>query len=212
MTSDGSFREDLFYRLNIFPIKLPPLRKRTDDIPLLCYHFINKSKKAEGKDVTHISAEAMKILTANEWPGNVRQLENTIESATIYCTDSTLRPEHLSFISQRLFDEIPKTSKELKEFKKKVRAESVAEVEKAFLLNALKRNDWNITKAAADVGMQRTNFHALIKRYNYSLFFMHFPRSAVLIICTLQTFKGSIKTPNIMIYKHFICLATSLLY
>lgn len=165
---EGSFREDLFYRLNIFPINLPALKDRKDDIPLLSYHFLNKFKKDQGKEVTRISAEAMKTLMANDWPGNVRQLENTIERAVILCEGNTLRPDYLSFLDQRVSDsdEVPKTSDELRELKKDLRSKSIEDIEKAFVLDALRRNSWNITKAAADVGMQRTNFHTLLKKYN----------------------------------------------
>lgn len=165
MTKEGSFREDLFYRLNIFPIKLPPLREKKEDIPLLSYHFLNQFRKTLSKEVTHISAEAMKILIAYDWPGNVRQLENTIERAIILSDGKTLRADHLAFLV-RAPETVPKTREELKELKRNLRSKSIEDIEKAFLLNALERNNWNITKAATDVGMQRTNFHALLRKYN----------------------------------------------
>lgn len=166
MIKEGSFREDLFYRLNIFPIHLPPLRERKEDIPSLSYHFLQKYSEYLGKDVTHISAEAMKVLISHEWPGNVRQLENTVHRAILLCTGKTIRPDHLSFLESKSIDDIPKTSEELKERKKDLRSKSIEEIEKAFIIEALKRNDWNITRASADVGMQRSNFHALLKKYD----------------------------------------------
>jgi len=168
MTREGSFREDLFYRLNIFPIHLPPLRERKEDIPSLSYHFLQKYNEYLGKEVTHISAEAMKVLVSYNWPGNVRELENSIHRAILLCNEKTIRPDHLSFLGSKSPEEIPKTSEELKERKKNLRSKSIEEIERAFLIEALKRNDWNITKAAADVGMQRTNFHALLKKYDIS--------------------------------------------
>jgi DNA-binding NtrC family response regulator len=165
MTKEGSFREDLFYRLNIFPINLPTLREKKEDIPLLSEYFLKRYSKHLGKEVTHISAEAMKTLLSHDWPGNIRQLENTIHRAILLCTGRTIKPEHLTFLESKLLNDIPKTSEELKERKKDLRSKSIEEVEKSFIIGALKRNDWNITRASADVGMQRTNFHALMKKY-----------------------------------------------
>jgi DNA-binding NtrC family response regulator len=168
ITKEGSFREDLFYRLNIFPIHLPPLRERKEDIPSLSYHFLQNYSEYLGKDVTHISAESMKVLITHAWPGNVRQLENAIHRAVLLCNGKTIRPDHLTFLESKPLDDIPKTSEELKERKKDLRSKSIEEIEKAFIIEALKRNDWNITKAAAGVGMQRSNFHALLKKYDIS--------------------------------------------
>ena len=96
MIKEGTFREDFFYRLNIFPIHLPQLQERKDDIPHLCSHFLRKFTGELGKNVSHISAEAMKMLVCYDWPGNIRQLEHTIERAVILCQGTTLRPSHLS--------------------------------------------------------------------------------------------------------------------
>jgi two-component system response regulator AtoC len=91
LTSSGKFREDLFYRLNVFPIKLPPLRERRGDIPLLTKHFI---RKFTDKDI-QISSGALKLLEENPWPGNVRQLENVVQRALILCDTNKLLPEHI---------------------------------------------------------------------------------------------------------------------
>lgn len=164
MVKEGTVREDLFYRLNVFPIKLPPLRERREDIPALANHFLQKYNKESGKGVSYISVEAMKRLILYEWPGNVRELENVVHRAVILCRGKTLRPEHI-ILTDRNEEYVPKTSEELKEMKKELRAKSVEDIEKAFLIDALTRNNWNITKAADDVKMQRTNFQALVKRY-----------------------------------------------
>jgi DNA-binding NtrC family response regulator len=161
MVGEGSFREDLFYRLNIFPIALPPLRERKEDIPLLSSHFLRKNNKEN----IQFSADAMRLLISYDWPGNIRQLENAIERALLLSESDTIRPGHLSFLTRKPPDNVPRTSKELKEMKKDLRTKSIEEVEKAFILNALERNDWNISKAADDVGMQRPNFHALLKKH-----------------------------------------------
>lgn len=93
---NGSFREDLYYRLNVFPIRIPPLRERKEDIPLLTEHFIKKYSSEMKTAVRHISPEALRILENCEWKGNVRELENTIERAIILCEGSTITAEHIS--------------------------------------------------------------------------------------------------------------------
>lgn len=169
MVKKGEFREDFFYRLNVFPVDIPPLRDRKEDIPALAYHFLHKYSKEVGRNVPHISAEAMRQLIANDWHGNVRELENVIHRAVIVCEGRTLKPEHIMIPLNREEEiETPKTLKELKLKKKDLRTKSIEDIEKSFLVAALKRNDWNITKAAAEVGMQRPNFHALLKKYNIS--------------------------------------------
>jgi DNA-binding NtrC family response regulator len=166
MTKDGTFREDLYYRLNIFPIEIPPLRERREDIPHLAYHFLRKYNIELGRSVTHITAEAMKLLLSHDWPGNARQLENIIQRGIIMCQGKTLAPEHLSSLDVPAGEDVPKTVEELKEKKRDLRLKSVEDIEISFIVGALKRNRWNISRAAADVGMQRTNFHALMKKYN----------------------------------------------
>jgi two-component system response regulator AtoC len=91
----GNFREDLFYRLNVLPIKIPPLRARTEDIPLLSLHFVNKFAKNFGKEITGISPAAMSLLLGHRWPGNVRELENIIERAVILSEKKIILPENL---------------------------------------------------------------------------------------------------------------------
>jgi DNA-binding NtrC family response regulator len=168
MTKEGTFREDFFYRLNIFPIHMPPLRERKEDIPHLAYHFLQKYSQDLGRNVTHITAEAMRLLVFYDWPGNVRQLENVIQRGIIMCQGRTLRPEHLSSIELSEKEDIPKTVDELKEKRKDLRLKSVENIEKTFLVEALKRNNWNVSRASSDVGMQRPNFHALMKKYRIS--------------------------------------------
>ena len=169
MTKEGSFREDFFYRLNIFPIHIGPLRDRREDIPHLAQHFLEKYSKELDKNVTHISAEAMKLLVFHDWPGNARQLENAIHRAMIMCPGKTLRPEHFSSLEVSVSEGVPRTVAELKEKKKTLRLKSVEDIEKNFLIEALRRNNMNISRASSDVGMQRTNFHALMKKYHITV-------------------------------------------
>lgn len=164
LVKEGTFREDLFYRLNVFPIYMPPLRERKEDIPALSDHFIKKYNKESGKNVKSISAEAMKKLFLYDWPGNVRELENVIHRALILSREDVLRPEDI-IISGIEDIKVPKTLRELKETKKRLKARSIEGIERSFILDALSRNNWNISRAAAEVGMQRTNFHSLMRKY-----------------------------------------------
>ncbi|MDA8433809.1 MAG: hypothetical protein M0Z60_12735, partial [Nitrospiraceae bacterium] len=148
---------------------IEPLRTRREDIPPLAQHFLEKYRRELGKDVTHISAEAMKLLLFHAWPGNARQLENAIHRAVILCQGKTIRPEHLSSIEVPQEEEVPRTMAELKEKKKNLRLKSVEDIEKNFLIEALRRNNMNVSRASSDVGMQRTNFHALMKKYHIIL-------------------------------------------
>ncbi|MBZ0157420.1 MAG: sigma-54 dependent transcriptional regulator [Alphaproteobacteria bacterium] len=167
MVREGTFREDFYYRLSVFPLSVPPLRSRKEDIPALAYHFLHKYSKEIGRNVPHISTEAMRQLITYDWPGNIRELENVIHRAVIVCNDRMLRPEHIIIPTEEEQD-IPRTLEELKKRKKDIRLKSIEEIEKGFLVSALRRNGWNITRAAQEIGMQRTNFHALLKKYNIS--------------------------------------------
>lgn len=164
LVKEGTFREDLFYRLNVFPIYMPPLRERKEDIPVLSDHFLKKYNRESGKNVTNISAEAMKKLFFYDWPGNIRELENVIHRAVILSSGDTLRSEDI-IISGMEDIKIPKNLRELKETKKRLKARSIEGIERSFILDALSRNNWNISRAAEEVGMQRTNFHSLMRKY-----------------------------------------------
>jgi transcriptional regulator with GAF, ATPase, and Fis domain len=168
MVADGSFREDLYYRINIFPIHMPALRERREDIPPLAFHFLNVFKGELGKQVSEFSDGAMNALVNYDWPGNVRELENTVHRAMILANTKVIRRAHLANIidTPALSDvDAPRTSEELKRLKKAAREKSVEEIEKRFVLEALRRNGWNVTRSAEETGMQRPNFQALMKKY-----------------------------------------------
>jgi len=169
MLAAGTFRDDLYYRINIFPIHAPALRERKEDIPALAYHFLKVFSSELGKKITDISEGALSTLVNYGWPGNVRELENVMHRAAILTSDHIIRQAHLVNIldpSQPPADvTVPKTGDELKRVKKVMREKSVEEIEKQFVLEALKRNNWNVTKSAEDTGMQRPNFQALMKKY-----------------------------------------------
>jgi transcriptional regulator with GAF, ATPase, and Fis domain len=169
MVAAGTFRDDLYYRINIFPIHAPALRERKEDIPALAYHFLKLFSAELGKKITDISEGALSTLVNYSWPGNVRELENVIHRAAILTSDNVIRQAHLVNIidpSQSQAElSVPRTGDELKRVKKAAREKSVEEIEKQFVLEALKRNEWNVTKSAEDTGMQRPNFQALMKKY-----------------------------------------------
>src|SRR3974390_484291 len=169
MVAAGTFRADLYYRINIFPIHAPALRERKSDIPALAYHFLKIFGAELGKQVTEISAGALSALTNYDWPGNVRELENVIHRAAILTNDYMIRQAHLVDIvdpaAARDSLAAPLTGDELKKLKKTAREKSVEEIERQFVLEALRRNDWNVTRSAEQTGMQRPNFQALMKKY-----------------------------------------------
>ena len=170
MIKEEVFREDLYYRLNIVPLYLPALKERQEDIPLLAVHFLKKYAEEMGKAIKGFTPEAMERLMRYPWPGNVRELENVIERTVVMIDDEMIRVEHLILPGQQekdiLENQIPMTSGELKEIKKQVREKAVEEIEKAFILSALERHQWNVTRAAEEVGMLRPNFQALMRKYN----------------------------------------------
>ncbi len=170
MIKEGSFREDLYYRLNIVPIYLPTLKERQEDIPLLAIHFLRKYSEEMGKKIKGFTSEAMERLMRYPWPGNVRELENVVERTVVMMEEDMVRPEHIILPDQqRKADSapyVPMTSEELKEMKKQLREKAVEDIEKAFIISALERNQWNVTKASEDVGMLRPNFQALMRKYN----------------------------------------------
>jgi DNA-binding NtrC family response regulator len=169
LVADGSFREDLYYRINVFPIHSPALRDRREDIPALAFHFLKVFCAELDKPVSGISAGAMSALMNHDWPGNVRELENAIHRAAILASDNIVRQANLASIldnSLRTDVEVPRTSEDLKRIKKIAREKSVEEVEKLFVQETLRRNDSNVTRSAEETGMQRSNFQALMKKYN----------------------------------------------
>jgi transcriptional regulator with GAF, ATPase, and Fis domain len=168
MVAAGTFRDDFYYRINIFPVHAPALRERKDDIPALAYHFLRVFSTELGKKITDISEGAISALVNYDWPGNVRELENAMHRAAILTGDHVIRRAHLVNIidpSPQADLIVPKTGDELKRVKKAAREKSVEDIEKQFVIEALKRNGWNVTKSSEETGMQRANFQALMKKY-----------------------------------------------
>jgi len=170
MIKEETFREDLYYRLNIVPMYLPSLKERQEDIPLLAIHFLKKYSEEMGKTIKGFTPEAMERLIRYHWPGNVRELENVIERSVVMVDGEMVQPEHLILPKEQEKGEIqiqvPLTSDGLKELKKHLREKAVEDVERAFVTNALERNNGNVTRASEEVGMLRPNFQALMRKYN----------------------------------------------
>jgi DNA-binding NtrC family response regulator len=169
MVDAQTFREDLYYRVNVFPIQAPALRERREDIPALAFHFVRSFSQELGKNVSEISEGAMDLLTGYDWPGNVRELENALHRATILATDKVLREAHLVGITEAWQDRgqpVPRSGEELKRLKKAARERSVEHIERLFVLDALKRNGGKVAQSARDTAMLRSNFQALMKKHN----------------------------------------------
>lgn len=147
----GLFREDLYYRLNVIRIKLPSLRERCEDIPLLVGHFIKKCKSSIGKSVHGIEPEAIRVLQQYDFPGNVRELENIIERAVILATGELITARELGIGSA---DSEPS-----------IRRGTLDEIQKYAILNALRRWDGNRTRAAEELGITRRTIQKKIKQY-----------------------------------------------
>jgi len=157
------FRRDLYYRLNVVPITIPPLRQRRDDILPLIEHFLGKFEAKMGKAGIEISTEAMKLLLTNAWPGNVRELENTIERALALCGDSkSLTTAHFPTVvpAPAFAGDLDKNAT----LKERLRA-----VEKQIIIETLERMNWRITKAAEQLGVTRQHLHNKIKQYKITV-------------------------------------------
>ena len=149
MISQNKFREDLFYRLNVFPIKLPPLRARKDDIPLLLNHFIKLNAQNSGKPPKKISERAMKVLIDYHWPGNVRELQNLVERLCTITKDIVIRLKDVAP------DNVNKT-----EIKDMTLKEAVSLFEKGYISETLESVSWNRKKAADKLGIHRNTLLA----------------------------------------------------
>ena len=173
MVAEGDFREDLYYRLNVLPIYLPPLRDRTGDIPKLAMAFLERFCKKNEMPVKGFSDEAMAQMESYRWPGNVRELRNIVDRIAILCDSDHIELRHLpAEIRQSplrsTLTRLPEKWEEFKKLKQQVRDAAVQELECRFLTEALERCGGNVSGAAEDVGMQRTNFHALLRKYGLS--------------------------------------------
>jgi two-component system response regulator PilR (NtrC family) len=168
MVADGRFREDLFYRINVIPLRLPSLRERRDDIPALAEHFLGRFTTQMGKEITSISGDATQILKDYDWPGNVRELENAIERAVALERTATILPESLPealFAARETSPAAPPAAPLLPDGTFDLEAH-VARVEREYLTRALKESNGVKTKAAERLGLTFRQFRYLLKKYD----------------------------------------------
>ncbi|MFI5237245.1 MAG: sigma-54-dependent transcriptional regulator [Ignavibacteriales bacterium] len=154
LVKDGKFREDLYYRLNVFSIIIPPLRERRDDIPLLANFFINKFSIKMNKQGKSVSKEAMEFLKNHDWPGNVRELENAIERAMVVGKTNSIMVDDLPFHLSKNNSEFNGDDKTL------------AGIERKYILKALNENNWNISKTAQVLEIDRVTLYNKINKYS----------------------------------------------
>ena len=152
---DGRFRSDLFYRLNVIELRIPPLRERKEDIPLLARHFVCKLAHELGRDVVDISEGGLRTLLDYDWPGNVRELENAIERAMVTTRNRVLTEADLQFISRTPVQRGTWAPPNV----------PLAELEKQAIVAAIERTEGNIKEAAASLGIDRSTLYDKIKRY-----------------------------------------------
>jgi len=150
---EGTFREDLYYRLNVFTIVLPPLRERRSDIVPLAKYFLKKYAAQMNKPVTGFAPDAMDVLLQYEWPGNVRELENAIERAMVIGSPPMLTPNDLPF---KLSDTVGA-----------VRSGTLADVERIYIQDVLHKNDWNISRSAEELDIDRVTLYHKIEKYGF---------------------------------------------
>jgi DNA-binding NtrC family response regulator len=146
----GTFRPDLYYRLHVFCIDLPPLRDRREDVPLLVAHFLNKFCLLTSRPVPQLSTEALQLLMAHDWPGNVRELENAVERALVVCRGPEIRPADFSFQFQT---EGASTGRTLED------------VERVHIERVLRETDNNLSRAARILDIDRTTLYNKLRRY-----------------------------------------------
>ena len=166
---EGNFREDLYYRLSVFPIRLPALKERRNDIPELVEYFLGRTTAETGKAAPHISEAAMNALCNYDWPGNVRELQNTMRRATLLCPGDILEPGHLgiqesgapvgSMLLERELEGILSTLQ-------KGEVVSLDHMEELLIRQALQVTRGNITEAAAKLGISRSTIYRKIEQYN----------------------------------------------
>ena len=154
LVKKGRFREDLYYRVNVMKLEVPPLRERLEDIPHLVAHFIARFNSLQGKEVAGISDDALACLMSHDFPGNVRELENIIERAFVLCRTGEIETAHLhSWICESELGGEAQQRGQL----------SLEQMEAAFLVNALRRHNWNRTRTAEALGMHKTTIFRKIK-------------------------------------------------
>jgi len=160
LVKKGEFREDLFYRINVIRIDLPPLKHRKEDIPLLISHFIEHFNQLQKKNIEGVSAKALSAIINYDWPGNIRELENAIERAFILCSGSLIENSHLP-------EEIVGCNVSIDKTTDMITVKRISE--KQAILNALKNNNFNRSAAALELNIHKTTLYRKIKQLGISL-------------------------------------------
>jgi two-component system nitrogen regulation response regulator NtrX len=167
---DGSFREDLFYRLNIIPLTLTPLRERRDDIPLLVDHFLEGFHRREGGVRKQMAPEAVEILANYDWPGNVRELRNIVERLVIMTPGTTITAAHMpDSLAANDTDRYEGGERDYGFLGMASLKEAREEFEREFILQKLEEHDWNVSRTAEAIELERSNLHRKIKSYGIEL-------------------------------------------
>src|ERR1700745_2654631 len=165
LVAKGTFRQDLYYRLNVVAIPLPPLRERTEDIPLLAHYFLKCYSQENEKFITAISDAAMKLLCDYSWPGNIRELENAIEQAVVLSNQSVLAPDDLppavrNNTASRSTQNLPTDGQFL--FSD---TPTLEEAKKRYVLHVLKQNQGNVSRTARVLNIDRRSLYRMLARY-----------------------------------------------
>ena len=157
LIEEGKFRPDLFYRLNVFRIELPPLRERREDIPLLVDHFVHKFSRDMNKQITRVSPAAMNSLQQYNWPGNVRELENAVERAMVVAQEPELREQDFTLKTRN-----GSATLGIGEVR------SLEDIERAHILRVLEECGGNQTRAAEVLDIDRVTLHHKLKKYGWN--------------------------------------------
>ncbi|MEW6754171.1 MAG: sigma 54-interacting transcriptional regulator [Candidatus Latescibacterota bacterium] len=160
LVQQGRFRQDLFYRINVIPLVLPPLRDRREDIPLLVDHFVARFNRLQGKGVVGVSEEALSILMAYDFPGNVRELENIVEHAFVLCGGGIIEPAHLPRAVLPAGDSVPSSTGGTVKLK---------EIQGALIAEVLRRTAGNRTQAARILGIHKSTLYRKVKALGIDL-------------------------------------------
>jgi transcriptional regulator with PAS, ATPase and Fis domain len=153
LVRDGAFREDLYYRINVVSLRLPPLKDRKEDIPLLTTHFIERFNSLTEREILGISQKALAVLMLYDWPGNIRELENTLEHAFVMCRGGIIQIDHLPKRVLPETKDLPLVSKM-----------TLKEIEKQAIIQTLERNNWKKVKTAKELGIDKNTLRRKIIR------------------------------------------------
>ncbi|MDD3156505.1 MAG: helix-turn-helix domain-containing protein, partial [Candidatus Pacebacteria bacterium] len=157
MVAQGTFRQDLYYRIHVISVSLPPLRERLEDLPILAQEFLQRFAALEQRQIEGFDAEVFKAFFSYDWPGNIRELENTVERAVVLCSSQTitldLLPEH--------FDKSCKTEQRKTNVLQETRRQAIVQV--------LERNHYNVQSSAVELGLHRSTLYRQIKKLDIDI-------------------------------------------